>query len=473
MKSKILLLISVSIYCSKIYSQCTFGNYPPVFTSPPTFGVNYLLGDKYTFTGSSTITALSYKGNGTGAVMRMAIYSDLTGSINTLVAYTNTTTVGTGNINIPVITPVALPAGDYWILATYSGGSGTNHVNYTTSTTKTVSYITLSPTSIPPSTSGAWTTYTGQDFDYWAVVSGSATVSISPASSVICSGNSVNLNATGATSYSWSTGALTSTLSVSPTVNTTFTVVGTNSVGCTNYAITTITVNPNPTISVNSGVICSGSSFTMIPTGASTYTYSSGSAIITPTANTSYSVTGTSLDGCVASNTAVSSVTVNANPSVVASTSNSIICVGSSAVLTASTSATSYSWNTGATTMTTTVSPTVTTTYTVNVTNAETCVASSTVMITVNACTGVREDLSNLISIYPNPNNGILNINLTAELAKNSSLEVYDALGKLVVKQILDNELNSINISNLDNGMFTFKVLNNSSTIKIGKLIKQ
>ena len=79
----------------------------------------------------------------------------------------------------------------------------------------------------------------------------------------------------------------------------------------------------------------------------------------------------------------------------------------------------------------------------------------------------------NSISVYPNPNTGILNINLTSELAHNSTLEVYDALGKLVVKHSLDNELNTLNISNLTNGIYTFKVLNNSNLVKVGKLIKQ
>jgi hypothetical protein len=210
----------------------------------------------------------------------------------------------------------------------------------------------------------------------------------------------------------------------------------------------------------------------MVASGASTYSSTGGSAVVTPTANTSYSVTGTSTLGCAGSNTAVSTVTVNASPSVVASTSNSMICSGESVVLTASTSATSYTWNTGATTMSVSVSPTVTSTYTVNVSNAAGCSASSMVMVTVNACVGINEAVASLISVYPNPTNGVVNINLTAELAKNASLEVYDALGKLVVKQVLTNELNTINMSNFDNGIYTFKVLNNTNTVKIGKLIK-
>ena len=246
-------------------------------------------------------------------------------------------------------------------------------------------------------------------------------------------------------------------------------------IGCTSVSRTavTVTVGSIPTISVTSGAICSGNSYTIVASGAGTYTYTGGSAVVTPTANTTYSVTGTSSLGCAASNTAVSSVTVNASPSVVASSSNSLICSGASVILTASTSATSYTWNTGATTMSVSVSPTVTSTYTVNVSNAAACVASSTVMITVSPCTGIDEVLSNSISVYPNPVNGVVNITLTSELAKHSSIEIYDAVGKVVIKQVLSNELNSINISNLNNGIYTYKVLNNSNSIKTGKLIKQ
>jgi hypothetical protein len=246
-------------------------------------------------------------------------------------------------------------------------------------------------------------------------------------------------------------------------------------IACTSISRTpvTVTVGSIPTISVTSGAICAGSSYTMLASGAGSYTYSSGSAVVTPSANTSYSVTGTSTLGCVGSNTAVSSVTVNANPTVVASTSNTLICSGESVVLTASTSATSYTWNTGATTMSVSVSPSVTSIYTVNVSNAATCVASSTVMVTVNACTGINEILANSISVYPNPAIGVINVDLTSELSKRSSIEIYDAVGKLVVKQNLNSEINTINITVLNTGVYTFKILNNSETIKTGKFIKQ
>ena len=41
------------------------------------------------------------------------------------------------------------------------------------------------------------------------------------------------------------------------------------------------------------------------------------------------------------------------------------------------------------------------------------------------------------------------------------------------MKQVLASEANAINIYNLTNGIYSFKVLNNSNVIKIGKIVKQ
>ena len=289
------------------------------------------------------------------------------------------------------------------------------------------------------------------------------------AGGVICPGDSYTLVANGATTYTYSSGSAV----VSPTATTTYSVTGTNTLGCisSNTATTSVTVTSGPSITVNSGAICPGGSFTMTPTGGTTYTYTGGSAIVSPTSNATYTVTSANLAGCIGS--AVSTVTVNANPSVTALASNTLICVGNSAVLTASTSATSYTWDSGATTMSITVSPTVTTTYTVNVTDVTTCSSSAVITVNVSTCTGINEQVAYNVNVYPNPTTGVLNITLTSELTKNSTLEIYDAIGKLIVTEVLSNELNTFNLSNLSNGIYTFKVLNNANMVKLGKLIKQ
>ncbi len=300
------------------------------------------------------------------------------------------------------------------------------------------------------------------------------TVTAASSSSTVCNGTSAVLSAsTAATTYTWNTGATTMTTTVSPSVTTIYTVTVTNAASCAASSTVSINVNPSPTLSVTSGAICSGNSYTMVASGATTYTYSSGTAIVTPTANTSYSVTGTNTFGCISNIAAISNVTVNAIPTVTATTTNSIICVGEVATLNASTSASSYTWNTGATTLSTTVSPTLTTTYSINVTNVNGCNGNSNVTVTVNACVGLNELVSETLSVFPNPNTGVLNIALPASISQNSTLEIYDAIGKLVVKHTLTNELNSVNISDLTNGIYLFKILNNNNSVKIGKLVKQ
>lgn len=129
-----------------------------------------------------------------------------------------------------------------------------------------------------------------------------------------CQGGSTTLTASGVNSYSWSTGITTSTIALSPTVTTAYSVVGTSTAtGCQAVLMPTVTVNQNPTITANSGTICSGSSFTITPGGAgvgATYTIQGGVAVVSPTMDTNYTVVGTSSAGCVGSNTATASVTV-------------------------------------------------------------------------------------------------------------------------------------------------------------------
>ncbi len=143
-------------------------------------------------------------------------------------------------------------------------------------------------------------------------------------------------------------------------------------------------------ITTTSGTICSGRSFTMTPGGASTYTYTGGSAIVTPTTTTSYTVTGTTSLGCVGS--AVSTISVLTSPTINAVASSvSNLCSGNSTNLSVSgwsgPALTSYTWSTGSNASNITVSPTVTTTYSITVTNNLGCASNPFAYTqTVNNC---------------------------------------------------------------------------------------
>jgi hypothetical protein len=149
-----------------------------------------------------------------------------------------------------------------------------------------------------------------------------------------------------------------------------------------------------PVVTVNSGSICNGEAFTMVPGGATTYSYSSGSAVVSPTTTTSYTVTGDS-NGCTG--TAVSTVTVNPLPTVSASSTNTMLCAGESATLTASGTATSYSWSTAETTATIVVSPTGQTTYTVTGTDGNGCSGTAVSAVTVNPLPTVSASSTNTL----------------------------------------------------------------------------
>jgi len=201
-------------------------------------------------------------------------------------------------------------------------------------------------------------------------------------SDTICIGDTAMITASGANTYIWTPGNLTTaSLKLTPGVTTTYRVIG-NSLGCKDTANTIIKVNTNPNVTVNNSAVCPKDSTTLIAGGALTYIWSHGligdSIRVSPSHDTVYRVIGTDVNKCV--DTAFSSVIVYPLP-VIQLTDNTTICMGSQATLTAS-GGVSYLWNTipNETTASITVSPTaLLTTYTVGVTDINNCFDSASV----------------------------------------------------------------------------------------------
>ncbi len=213
---------------------------------------------------------------------------------------------------------------------------------------------------------------------------GSININITPASPSVCPGSSVTLTGSGATTYTWNTGPNTAAITVTPATTTVYTVSGTNS-GCAGTKTVQVTVNPSPTVTVNSATICPSSTVALVGSGASTYSWSTSATtqtiIVSPATNTNYTVTGTSALGCKAS--AVASVVTSGALNLTITANPATACAGSTRTLTA-TGATTYTWNTTATTSSIVVTPSVATTYTVNG-NTGSCAGSQTINVLVNA----------------------------------------------------------------------------------------
>jgi len=210
---------------------------------------------------------------------------------------------------------------------------------------------------------------------------GSITATAGP-NSTICSGQTATLTSSGGTNYSWNNGNTNSTINVSPTTNTTYTVIVSNG-SCADTAYATVTVNSSPVISVSGNtVLCVGDVSTLTATGGINYSWSNGSTSavinVSPTSTSTYTVISSNANGC----TAPATITVVVSPPPVAVANNATICEGQSAILTAS-GGSNYSWSTGATTSSITAAATATATYTVIVSTGS-CTDTTTATVVVN-----------------------------------------------------------------------------------------
>ena len=211
----------------------------------------------------------------------------------------------------------------------------------------------------------------------------------------VCVGGSVTLTGGGASSYTWNNNVM-NAISFVPTATTTYMVTGTDANGCVNTAMTTVTVNPLPTVTANSSAasVCAGSSVTLTGGGASTYTWNNNvmnAFPFIPTATNTYMVTGTDVNGCV--NTAL--VTVSVNPLPLVSLGPNIIQCGGTAMLNAGNMGSTYMWSNASTTQTITVSASGT--YIVFVTDVNGCIGTNSVVVTINSIPAVTASASSVV----------------------------------------------------------------------------
>ena len=272
---------------------------------------------------------------------------------------------GTGNISIPnvssgvpfSITPAPASTTTYTLVA--------------------VSYPTANCTSIQLNTNPTAT----------ITVSAAPVVTASAIPTSVCPGNSVTLTGAGAASYSW-TGGVNNGVAFIPSATTTYTVTGSNAVGCTATTTIQVVVHPLPTVTANSipatGQVCIGNPVTLFGTGASTYLWTGGvvdGIAFTPSATATYTVTGIDANSCT--NTASITVTVNPKPTVTAQSDTNNVCAGTPVTLTAS-GASTYTWS-GGISNGVPFNPLTSFTYVVTGTDANGCTATTAFPVTVYA----------------------------------------------------------------------------------------
>lgn len=291
---------------------------------------------------------------------------------------------------------------------------------------------------------------------------------------LFCSNTVFSLSVQGAQQYSLYPGALTSAgfFTTQPASSVIYTVTGESSQGCLALESPTvaITVNPSPTITVNSGTVCAGQAFTFSPSGAINYTYSSVFQVLLMSnpGTFQYSVTGLGTNGCISA-PAISTVFVPPTPTFVISADRQQVCSEEPVVLTAS-GGQSYTWQPmsvkGSTLL---VFPKVTTNYQLFGTDFFGCFGKGAFHLPVEICTGVMEQQSGKTWIWPNPSPG----KFFCEVSVATEFSIRSTGNELFEQGSLYPGLNELDLSYLAPGVYLIHVLTKSGSSLYQKLIVQ
>lgn len=278
------------------------------------------------------------------------------------------------------------------------------------------------------------------------------------ADQILCAGDSVVLSGSGAITYTWNNGIVNNT-PFTPAGSLVCIVTGTDVNTCSNTDTTIVTVNPLP--NVNGGpdqTSCNGNTVTLSGSGAASYTWTGGvtnNIPFVPSFSSNYTVTGTDLNGC--SNT--DEVFVNLGVDPVFSLGADIVQLNPPVLLDAGIGWTSIEWSTGATTQTINVNSNATLICTV--TNADGCTATDTISVWFTA--GIAEDSLQPVrfSLYPNPNDGLFNIEIHHLVTDDLWIEIFDIQGRIVYSQpsisVDQNYIQLMNLEQLRAGMYTVR----------------
>lgn len=205
---------------------------------------------------------------------------------------------------------------------------------------------------------------------------------------LLCTGDATTLNASGGNSYSWNTGATSASINVTPSSTTTYTVIATNTSGCSDTTSITVAVSPPPVANISGNdTICAGNNTVLIASGGGSYSWNTTPVQTTSSVNVSTAgnyLVVVSIGSCT--DTASFNVVVVSGPTATAA-SSIVINIGDNTTLTATGGGT-YSWapSTGLSDPNISnpvASPQQTTDYCVYASDANGCMDSACVTITV------------------------------------------------------------------------------------------
>ncbi len=254
-----------------------------------------------------------------------------------------------------------------------------------------------------------------------------------------CQGGSVVLTASTGTSYSWSNGATSQSITV--TTSGSYTCAVTTSTCTSTTTAINVTVNPKPGASVTAGgptAVCQPNTVMLTASAGSSWLWSNGATTqsITVSISGNYSVVVTNASGCASDASAAIPVTISPQPSVsISAAPFTRLLPGLSTTLTANVTPAgtyTYLWMKNGTTVPGATAATLNVnldqlgSYSVRVTNAGNCSNTS-------AISNISDSASTRLFILPNPNGGIFDVIYHSTTTNTThSLRIFDSKGALV-----------------------------------------
>ena len=262
----------------------------------------------------------------------------------------------------------------------------------------------------------------------------------------------------------------------------TYFVAATDPAGCTGFDTVVVISNSSPTVFAGlDTTICINQSITLTATGGVTYVWSTGattaSITVSPIINTTYYVTGYDINGCAA--TATVSVTVLPLTTSMFTLSLSGV---TATFINQSTNSTGYSWDFGdSSPLNNSANPShvysANGSYTVTLTATGPCGSETYTMVVVISQVGLQDnDLSNTLSLFPNPNDGNFTIAFNLSDAKDVTITVVDVSGRVVYQ---DQQIKIINykkqivIESAEQGMYFVQIITADGVVNQKVLVQR
>ncbi|MDP2722875.1 MAG: T9SS type A sorting domain-containing protein, partial [Bacteroidales bacterium] len=152
---------------------------------------------------------------------------------------------------------------------------------------------------------------------------------------------------------------------------------------------------------------------------------------------------------------------------------DTVFCGGGSITLDAGNQGSTYLWSNGATTQTIMVDSTGfgygVLPVSVVVTTGYGCANSAEVSVEFKDCTSIDEKEAISLNIYPNPGNGIFNLELSSLVNQKVAIKIFNLNGALVYEEsdvtVSNTGIHRLNLSILSTGVYQLNVIGKHASV--------